>query len=52
MQRLASNSTWTNIDLRILLLAVHGIIQSDIPNVQEQPVVDEISDHVEEGDKE
>ena len=51
MQHLASNSTWTNKDLILLLLAVNDIISSDIPNeTQEQPV-DEISDHI-ESDKE
>ena len=51
IHRLISNSTWTNRDLGLLILRVNGIIQVEIPNVQEQPI-DEISDHVEEGDKE
>ena len=46
MLRLSSNSTWSNKDLILLLLAVNGIITSDIPNeIQEQPV-DPISDDI------
>jgi hypothetical protein len=52
IQRLISNSTRSNRDLGLLILFVNGIIQVEIPNVQEQPLVDKISDHVEEGDKE
>ena len=51
IQRLASNSTCANKDHMILILAVNGIISSDIPNETQKQSVDEISDHV-ESDKE
>ena len=39
MQRVSSNSTWTNKDLMLLLLAVNGIITSEIPDeIEDQPI--------------
>ena len=39
MQRISSNSTWTNKDLMLLLLAVNGIITSEIPDeIEDQPI--------------
>ena len=40
MQRLSTNSTWTNKDLMLLLLAVNGIITSEIPDqIEDQNIL-------------
>ena len=41
MQRVSSNSTWTNKDLMLLLLAVNGIITSEIPDEIEDQTIDQ-----------
>ena len=47
IHRLIANSTWTNRDIGLLILSVNGIIQVELPTP-----LDEISDHLEQGDKE
>ena len=36
VNRLLSHSTWTNRDIRLLLLSIHGVIPLEIPTVSDK----------------